>query len=152
VRLRETWTRLPRWARWVLAGNVVGVADGTGDHMRWMLHGGIHAYAAAYPQVPIQVLFVGLVVLDPLAAVLAGLARREGVWLSCAIAIMVADVIANWIGNWTRITSPPGRLFDAVPWLITVFGLFVFSTAIPLTRVIRRNRSAGTVSPAQAAS
>jgi hypothetical protein len=150
MRLRETWTRLPRWARWVLAGYVVGFADGTGDHIRWMLHGGIHAYAAAYPQVPIQVLFVGLVVLDPLAAVLAGLARREGVWLACAI--MAADVIANWTGNWTRITSPQGRLFGTVPWLITVFGLFVFGTAIPLTRVIRRDRSAGTASPVQAAS
>ena len=149
MQLRETWTRLPRWARWVLVVYIVGFADGTGDHVRWMLHGGIRAYASAYPQLPIQVLFVGLVVLDPLAAVLAGLARREAVWLACAI--MVADMIANWTGNWARITSPHGRLLDTVPWLITIFGLFVFATAAPMTRVLRHDTAAGPVSPAETA-
>jgi hypothetical protein len=139
----------PTPARFVLVGYVIGFADGTGAHIRWMLPGGIHAYAPDYPQVPIQVLFVSLVVLDPLVAVLAGLARREGIWVACTI--IVADVIANWTGNWARITSPHGRLLDTVPWLITVFGLFVFATAVPTTRALRRDLSAGTASPVQAA-
>ncbi len=115
-----------------------------------MLHGGIHAYASAYPAVPIQVVFVCLVVLDPLAAVLAGIARREGVWLACGI--MMADMVANWVGNWARITNPQGRLLDTVPWLVTVFGLFVFATAGPLLRALRREPAPGATSPVQAAS
>jgi hypothetical protein len=141
---------LPWWARCALLGSVIGFMDGTGDHIRWMLHGGIHAYASAYPQVPIQVVFVCLVVLDPLAAVLAVLARRAGVWLACAI--MVADMIANWVGNWARITNPQGRLLDTVPWLITAFGLFVFATAVPLLRALRRAPARGATSTVQAAS
>jgi hypothetical protein len=149
VQLRRRWARLPLWARCVLVVYIVGFADGTGDHIRWMLRGGIHAYAGAYPQVPIQVLFVLLVLLDPLAAVLAGFARRDGVWLACAI--MVADMTANWTGNWTRITSPQGRLLDTAPWLITAFGLFVFATAGPLLRVLRPDSAHGVTSPVETA-
>ncbi len=133
----------------MLAGYVIGFADGTGDHVRWMLHGAIHAYPVSYPPVPIQVLFVGLLVLDPVPAVLTGLTRHEGVWLACAI--MVADMIANWTGNLARITSPQGPLLDTVPWLITIFGLFVLGTALPMTPVLRRADATGTVSPFQAA-
>jgi hypothetical protein len=70
----------PMGARAVLAG----FAEGTGDHVRWMAHGGIHAYASSYPQVPYQVFFVSLIVLDPLVVVLAAVVRREAVWLACA--------------------------------------------------------------------
>jgi hypothetical protein len=149
VRLWQRWAGLPSWARWVLAGYVIGFADGTGDHIRWMVHGGIHAYAGAYPQVPIQVVFVLLVLLDPLAAVLCGFARREGVWLACAI--MVADVIANWSGSWARIVSPQGRLLHTVPWLITAFGLFVFATAGPLLRLLRRDPATGSIRTSETA-
>ena len=69
---------LPQWARWVLALYLVGFAEGTGDHVLWMTHGGIHAYASSFPPVPVQAFLVGLVVLDPLAVVLTGLVASTG--------------------------------------------------------------------------
>jgi hypothetical protein len=99
-----------------------------------MTHGGIHAYASSYPQLPYQVFFVSLIVLDPLVVMLAATVRREAVWLACGV--MVADMGANWAGNWRRIVDYPARLADNVPWLITVFGLFVFATALPLARAM----------------
>jgi hypothetical protein len=79
VRLRRAWADSPRWARWVLAVYLIRFADGTADHVRWMTRGEIHAYAPFYPQIPIQVLFVSLVVLDPLVVALVAFVRREGV-------------------------------------------------------------------------
>lgn len=75
ARLLGRWKALPPWARWLLALYMTGFAEGTGDHVRWMTNGGIHAYAGSYPQVPIQVFFVALIVLDPLTAVLVGCVR-----------------------------------------------------------------------------
>ncbi|MFY9888755.1 MAG: hypothetical protein WAK71_10640 [Streptosporangiaceae bacterium] len=143
--VRARWAALPGWARWVLGLYMIGFADGTGDHVRWMLHGGIHAYAAAYPAVVIQVLFVGLVVADPLTVVLAGLVRPAAVRL--AAVIMMLDMLANWYGNWPRITGGRGRLLDTAPWLITAFGLFVLATAPALLHAIRSRRSAMPPSP-----
>jgi len=56
-RVRARWARLPRWARWLLAGYLVGFADGTGAHIRDLARGGIHAYAAFGP-VSVQVFLV----------------------------------------------------------------------------------------------
>lgn len=120
----DRWARLSAWARWALAVYVIGLVDGTADHVRWMAHGGIHAYAG-FGYVPVQVFLVLLIVLDPVAAVLCALARRAGVRL--AVLIMALDVPANWAGNWHAmprflITFLPGELFAA----------FVFVTALPL--------------------
>jgi hypothetical protein len=111
---------------------LIGFADGTADHVRWMTHGGIHAYAPSYPQIAIQVFFVSLLVLDPLVVALVAFVRREGIWLSAAV--MALDIAANWIGNWIRIRHD--RVSD-VPWLITLFGVFVLVTALPLLRVMK---------------
>jgi hypothetical protein len=111
---------------------LIGFADGTADHVRWMTHGGIHAYAPSYPQIAIQVFFVSLLVLDPLVVALVAFVRREGIWL--AAAVMALDIAANWIGNWIRIRHD--RVSD-VPWLITLFGVFVLVTALPLLRVMK---------------
>lgn len=89
-----------------------------------------------YPQVLYQVFFVSLIVLDPLVVVLAAVARREAVWLACAM--MVADLGANWAGNWQRIADYPAHLAANAPWLITAFGIFVFATAFPLARAMTR--------------
>jgi hypothetical protein len=113
---------VPVWARWVLAIYMIGFAEGTGDHVAWMTHGGIHAYAR-FGYVPIQVFFVGLIVLDPLVVVLAGLVRREAVYL--ASAVMVLDIAANWTADWPRL-----------PWEFAVDGAFVFATAVPLLHAI----------------
>lgn len=99
-----------------------------------MAHGGVHAYASSYPQVPYQAFFVSLIVLDPLVIALATVVRREAVWLACAV--MAADIAANWAGNWRRIMDYPAHLAGNVPWLITLFGMFVFATALPLARAM----------------
>jgi hypothetical protein len=72
----------------VLAACLIGFADGTGAHVRWMMHGGIRAYAA-FGCVPVQVFMAALTVLDPLALALMALVRREG-WL--AVAVTALDV------------------------------------------------------------
>ena len=132
VGLPRAWADLPRWARWVLVVYLIGFTDGTADHVRWMSHGGIHAYARSYPQIVIQVFFVSLVMLDPLVVALVAFVRWEGIWL--AAAVMALDLAANWIGNWARIRHDwvPG-----VPWLITLFGIYVLVTALPLLRVMK---------------
>jgi hypothetical protein len=79
------------------------------------------------------VFFVILVVLDPLVVVLLGLVRREGIWL--ATGVMVLDVVANWVGNWAQIRHDPGL---NVPWVITLFGVFVLATAPPLLLLRRK--------------
>jgi hypothetical protein len=83
-------------------------------------------------QIAIQVFFVSLVVLDPLVVALVSFVRREGVWL--AAAVMALDIAANWIGNWARIRHD---WVSSVPWLITLFGVFVLVTALPLLRVMK---------------
>lgn len=138
TRLREKWAALPRWARCVLALYIVGFAEGTGDHLRWMTHGGIHAYASSYPQVPLQAFFVTLIVLDPLAVVLLALVLRAGIWLACGV--MVLDIAANWAGNWSRVQHRPNGLLLDAPWLITLFGLFVLASAPPMLR-LTKNRA-----------
>ena len=121
---RDRWTRLPGWARCVLAIYVIGLCDGTVVHVAWMTHGGIHAYAR-FGSVPVQAFLVLLIAVDPAAALLCALVRRPGVWL--AVLIMVLDIAANWAGNW-----------NAMPrFLLTflageLFAVFVFATVPPL--------------------
>jgi hypothetical protein len=126
--MRERWARLPRWARWVLAVYVIGFAEGTLDHVLWMSHGGIHAYAR-FGYAPVQVFLVLLIVLDPVTTLLCAFVRRAGVWL--AALIMILDIAANWAGNWARMPR-----FIASFWLGELFAVLVFVTAIPLSRAI----------------
>ena len=68
--------------------------------------------------------------------VLVAFVRREGIWL--AAGVMVADVAANWIGNWPSLRQDPARLLRPVGLLpITPFGVFVLVTALPLPRVVK---------------
>ena len=113
---------------------LIGFAQGTGAHVLDLLRGGIHAYSSL-PQAWIQVFFVSLVVLDPLVVVLVAFVRREGIWLA---AVMVVDVAANWTGNWPSLQEDPARLLRPVGLLpITLFGVFVLVTALPLLRVMK---------------
>ena len=76
--------------------------------------------------------FVSLVVLDPLVAVLIAFVRREGIWL--AAGVMVLDVAANW----PSLDEDPARLLRRVGLLpITLFGVFVLVTTLPLLRVMK---------------
>jgi hypothetical protein len=125
VTWRERWAGLPVWARCVLVAYVAGFTDGTGAHLRDLARGGLHAYAFA--PAPIQVLFVGLVLLDPLVAGMCAAACRAGAWL--AAAVMAVDVAANWYVSRNSLARPADGLLA-----ITVFGLFVLASVIPLQR------------------
>ncbi|WP_316770895.1 hypothetical protein [Streptomyces sasae] len=138
--VRERWGGLPLWARGVLAVYVTGFLEGACAHLLDLTRGGMHAYTA-FPQVPLQVFFVGLAVLDPLTAVLLGLLRREGLWL--AGCVMVLDVGANWFANRHWLRDDPAKLWPLLP--LTLFGLFVVAS-LPLSlrvltgRVVSRSR------------
>ncbi|MFG2532995.1 hypothetical protein [Streptomyces sp. NPDC048516] len=86
---------------------------------------------------PLQVFFVSLAVLDPLVVVLVVRARPEGVRL--AWGVMVLDVLANWIVNWPPLQEDPTWLLRPVGLLpITLFGLFVVVSSVPVLRVMSR--------------
>ena len=114
---------------------LIGFAQGTGAHVGDLVRGGIHAYSLL-PQAWIQVFFVSLVILDPLVAVLVAFVLRAGIWL--AAGVIVLDVAANWIGHWPSLHQDPARLLRPVGLLpITLFGVFVLVTALPLLRVMK---------------
>ncbi len=132
--MRERWAGQPVWARWVLAVYLIGFADGTGAHIRDLARGGLHAYAFA--PAAVQAFFVGLVILDPLVFALILLARPAGAWL--AASVMAADLAANW---FVSLSAPPGSPPEiAAPTgllPITLFGLFVLISFVPLRRSLR---------------
>ncbi|ANP52814.1 hypothetical protein J2Z21_000356 [Streptomyces griseochromogenes] len=131
--IRERWRALPPWARGALALYVIGFLEGAGAHALDLTRGGLHVYASFAPPL-LQVFFIGLVVLDPLVAVLALLVRPEGIRSACAV--MVLDVLANWFADRAWLREDPARLLSPVGLLpITLFGLFVLASTIPLLRV-----------------
>ncbi|GAB2567336.1 hypothetical protein [Kribbella endophytica] len=133
------WRTLPRWTRWTLAVYLIGFVEGACAHVLDLARGGIHVYASFAP-LPLQVLFVCLVVLDPLVVVLVALVRPWGVRLACAV--MALDVTANWITNWPQLQDDPTSLIRPYGLLpITLFGVFVLGSALPVLRVLRSSRS-----------
>lgn len=115
---------------------LIGFLEGAGAHCLDLVRGGIHVYASS-ASVPLQVFFVSLVLLDPLIVVLVGLVRPDGIRL--AASAMTVDVIANWIVNWPQLQEDPAWLLRPVGLLpITLFGLFVIVSSVPLTRAMRR--------------
>lgn len=129
--LRKRWSGQPLWAKCVLAVYLIGFLEGSCVHILDLVRDGLHAYAS-FPQVPLQVFFVSLAILDPLVAVLVGFVRREGVWL--ASPVMLMDVFANWWGNRHWLQDDPARLAWLSP--ITLFGLFVVTFLLPLHRTV----------------
>lgn len=139
-RLRRAWAALPGWARCVLAVYLIGFADGTAAHARDLARAGFGAYSG-FPQVPLRVFFISLVLLDPLVVVLAALVLPAGIWL--AAVVMVLDVAANTAGNWSRIQHDPAWPFTpASLLLIIVFGAFVLATVpvmLRATKIVRHS-------------
>jgi hypothetical protein len=79
------------------------------------------------------VFFVGLVLLDPLVFVLVLWMRPAGAGL--AAAIMAADMATNWYVNWSAAPEYRARFLPPAGLVpITVFGLFVLISFIPLRR------------------
>ncbi|MFJ9203066.1 hypothetical protein [Streptomyces flaveolus] len=115
---------------------LIGFLEGADAHFLDLIGGGIHVYASFAP-VPLQVFFVSLAVLDPMVVVLVGRVRPTGIRLACAV--MALDVIANWIVNWPWLQENPAWLLRPVGLLpITLFGLFVMATSVPVLRAMKR--------------
>ncbi len=147
MRWRERWRVQPPWTKCLLVAYVAGFTDGTAAHVRDLARGGLTAYSG-YGPVAAQVFFVGLVLLDPLLVVLLVLMRPAAAWL--AAGVMALDMTANWYDNWSRVTEHPSRyLAGMLP--ISLFGLFVLVTFIPLWRSLsaagRRARGPGGPAP-----
>ncbi|MFC5669047.1 hypothetical protein [Streptomyces incanus] len=120
----------------MLAVYLIGFLEGAGAHFLDLAGGGIHVYSSFAP-VPLQVFFVSLAVLDPLVVVLVGLMRPAGIRLGCGV--MVLDVTANWIVNWPWLQENLAWLLRPVGLLpITLFGLFVVASSVPLLRAVER--------------
>jgi hypothetical protein len=137
--LRRAWGALPVWTRWVLAVYLIGFTDGTAAHVRDLARAGFHDYSG-FPQVPLRVFFISLVLLDPLVVVLAALVLPAGIWL--AAVVMVLDVTANTAGNWSRIQRDPAWPFTPDGLLvIIVFAVFVLATAPAMLHVTRSTAS-----------
>jgi hypothetical protein len=115
----------------VLAAYLIGFADGTGAHVRDLVRGGLQAYA--YAPAAVRVFFMALVLLDPVVFVLVLLVRPAGICL--AAAVMIADMAANWLVHWSAAPEYRARFLPLAGLLpITVFGLFVLVSFIPLRR------------------
>ncbi|MER6030095.1 hypothetical protein [Streptomyces sp. NPDC001851] len=128
--IRGRWRALPRPARWALVVYVGGFLEGACYHALDLLRGGIHAYSGVGP-LPVRVFFTALVALDPLVVVLTLRARPSALW--AAGGVMTLDVLANRYVNWSWVTTDPGQLLRPVGLLpITLFGLFVAATVLPL--------------------
>ncbi|MEV1011004.1 hypothetical protein [Streptomyces sp. NPDC049881] len=132
--VRERWASQPRPVRWALIAYLAGFAQGTAAHVLDIATGGIHTYAGLGPPA-MQAFYLSLVVLDPLVVLLVSRVRPPGIVL--AATVMAADVTANWITNWPMLRDDPTWFLRPVGLLpITLFGLFVTATAIPLHRSV----------------
>ncbi|KUN83148.1 hypothetical protein AQJ66_19845 [Streptomyces bungoensis] len=127
------WGDRPAWARRTALVYVVGFLEGTGAHGYFLVTGGLRAYG--YAPVLVQLLFHALLLLDPLVALLIIRARPGGPLL--AAVVMLADVLGNWIVTWGAVTTRPAAFLRPVGLLpITLFGVFVLLTALPLRRAL----------------
>ncbi|MET9121661.1 MULTISPECIES: hypothetical protein [unclassified Streptomyces] len=138
------WGTQPRWARRMAATYVIGFVEGTGSHAYDVITGGLHAYR--YWPLPSQLLFHSLLALDLLVAVWVVLAHPTGPLLGATV--MAADLAANWWANWDGILSDPHdyvKLSGLAP--ITLFGIFVLATALPLRRSFQQRMSCQGPSP-----
>ena len=51
---------------------------------------------------------------------------------------MALDVTANWIGNWPSLDEVPARLLGPAGLVpITLFGVFVLVTALPMLHLMK---------------
>lgn len=134
------WGDRPVWVRCVAAVYVIGFLEGTGAHAYFLATGGLQTYS--YAPMPVQLLFHALLLLDPLVALLIVRARPSGPLL--AAAVMVLDLTGNWDGAWHAVLSDPMAFLRPVGLLpMTVFGVFVALTALPLRQGLVDAKSAG---------
>lgn len=123
----------PVWMRCTVAVYVVGFLEGTAAHGYLLATGGLHAYD--YAPVLVQLLFHMLLLLDPLVALMITRGRPGGPLF--AAMVMLADVLGNWSVAWSAIMTHPTAFLRPIGLLpITLFGIFVLLTALPLRRAL----------------
>ena len=128
------WGDRPAWIRCTAAVYVVGFLEGTGAHGYVLATGGLNAYG--YAPMLVQLFFHLLLLLDPLAALVIIRARPGGPMF--AALVMLADVVGNWSIAWSAVTAHPTAFLRPVGLLpITLFGIFVLLTALPLRRAFK---------------
>ncbi|MER6222221.1 hypothetical protein ABT189_16925 [Streptomyces sp900105755] len=112
---------------------MVGFLEGTAAHGYLLATGGLHAYD--YAPVLVQLLFHMLLLLDPLVALMITRGRPGGPLF--AAMVMLADVLGNWSVAWSAIMTHPTAFLRPIGLLpITLFGIFVLLTALPLRRAL----------------
>ncbi|MEV6836295.1 hypothetical protein AB0N17_17570 [Streptomyces sp. NPDC051133] len=112
---------------------MAGFLEGAAAHGYFLATGGLRAYDYAPPL--LQLLFHALLLLDPLVALVVVRGRPGGPVL--AAAVMLADVAANWSDAWSAVMRHPTEFLRPTGLLpITLFGLFVLLTAVPLHRAL----------------
>ncbi|MER5794685.1 hypothetical protein [Streptomyces sp. NPDC001980] len=128
---------------------VIGFLEGTGMHGYLLVTEGLDAYSYA-PKL-VQLLFHVLLVLDPLVALLILCARPGGP--SLAAVVMLADMAGNWTVAGSAVMAHPTAFLHPTGLLpITLFGIFVLLTALPLRRALLSGGGANACvsSPAEA--
>ncbi|MFE6553032.1 hypothetical protein ACWEQ2_01970 [Streptomyces sp. NPDC004096] len=127
------WGDRPVWVRCTAVVYVAGFLEGTGAHGYFLVRGGLDAYH--YAPMLVQLLFHVLLLLDPLVALLM-IRGRPGGPLPAAV-VMLADLAGNWNIAWSAVTTHPTQFLRPVGLLpITLFGVFVLLTALPLRRAL----------------
>ena len=117
---------------------VLGFAEGTGDHLYELITRGLSAYYYAPPA--IAVFFHLLLLIDPGTALVV--LRRRSFGPALAAAVMTGDLLANGWVNWPDVRADPWQFVRPYGLLVlTLFGLFVFVTAVPLHRATRGSGS-----------
>ena len=121
----------PVWVRCCVAAYAIGFLEGTGAHAYFLATDRLSAYN--YAPMPVQLLFHALLPLDLLVAVLV--MRGRPVAPLPAAAVMLMDLAANWSIQADEVLAHPTAYVRPVGLLpITLFGLFVVATALPLRR------------------
>ncbi|MFI9803840.1 hypothetical protein ACIHEJ_05630 [Streptomyces sp. NPDC052301] len=119
---------------------VVGFLEGTAAHAYFLVTGGLSAYD--YAPTFVQLLFHSLLFVDPLVA-LAIIRGRPGGPMFASV-VMLADVAGNWSGAWRAVMRHPTEFLRPAGLLpITLFGVFVLLTALPLHRALAQREQPG---------
>jgi hypothetical protein len=129
------------WTRWIWA---IGFAEGTLMHAWYVIQGGLHAFRGE-PLV-VQVWFHALLLLDPLVLLLV--LRRIPAGAALGAVVMLGDLVSNWWVCWDDLLRHPASYLRPYGLsAITVFGLFVLVTALPLHRALARAPGTGRRAP-----
>ncbi|RAG82505.1 hypothetical protein DN069_26995 [Streptacidiphilus pinicola] len=123
-----------RWIRWIWA---IGFAEGACMHVWYLVQGGLHAFRGE--PIVIQLFFHAELLLDPLVLLLMLRRSRAAAWLGPAV--LLCDTVAFWWLCWDDLLRHPAAYLKltGLP-AVTVFGLFVLITAVPLHRAYAARR------------